>query len=67
MSDKPFYSLDVPEIHAQGDIFLERLLSIKEGRDWAIWRKVHLELEQLTQALPLITNLLDPVRGTLDR
>ncbi|CDJ49023.1 hypothetical protein EBH_0056020 [Eimeria brunetti] len=60
MSAKPFYSLDVPEIHTQGEAFLERLLSIKEGRDWAIWRKVHLELEQLTQALPLITNLLDP-------
>ncbi|CDI82515.1 hypothetical protein EPH_0040020 [Eimeria praecox] len=60
MSAKPFYSLDVPEIRAQGEAFLERLLGIKEGRDWAIWRKVHLELEQLTQALPLITNLLDP-------
>ena len=61
MSAKPFYSLDVPELYAQGQSFLERLLNIKEGRGWPIWRKVHHELEQFTQALPLVSNLLDPV------
>lgn len=61
MSSKPFYSLNVPEIYAQGDAFFNRLFKIKEGRDWPIWRRIQHELEQVIQALPLVTNLLDPV------
>ncbi|CDJ42177.1 hypothetical protein ETH_00023545 [Eimeria tenella] len=60
MSSKPFYSLNVPEIYAQGDAFFDRLFKIKEGRDWPIWRRIQHELEQVIQALPLVTNLLDP-------
>ncbi|KAL8433753.1 hypothetical protein ACSSS7_003650 [Eimeria intestinalis] len=60
MSSEPFYSLAVPKLQAFGDSLADRLLEVKEGKSWPIWRKVYSEIEQFRQTLPLVSNLLDP-------
>ncbi|KAL8448863.1 hypothetical protein Emag_003816 [Eimeria magna] len=60
MSNVPFYSLDVPKLQAIGDSLIERLLEVKEGKAWPIWRKVYSQIEQFRLTLPLVSNLLDP-------
>ncbi|KAL8275155.1 hypothetical protein Esti_000905 [Eimeria stiedai] len=60
MSKEPFYSLDVPKLQAFGDTLAGRLLEVKEGKAWPIWRKVYGEIEQFRQTLPLVSNLLNP-------
>lgn len=58
---QPFSSINVSELDSVSDSFMARLVDIKEGRTWPIWRKTQHDLEQFRNSLPLIANLLDQV------